>query len=119
FPGIDIGLKLSERLRLYSNVGYTYRVPTYTDLNYSDPSTLGNPDLQAERAFGQEIGVKYHTTTLDLTVAFFNRDTENFIDYRRATPADLWQPVNIDVQTKGFESSVKYNFITQKVKHQL
>lgn len=119
FPGIDVGLKLSERLRLYSNVGYTYRVPTYTDLNYSDPSTLGNTDLQAERAFGQEIGVKYHTTTLDLTVAFFNRDTENFIDYRRATPADLWQPVNIDVQTKGFESSVKYNFITQKVKHQL
>jgi vitamin B12 transporter len=119
FPGIDLGVKLSERLRMYSNVGYTYRVPTYTDLNYSDPSTLGNPDLQAERAFAQELGVKYHANAVDFTVAFFNRNTENFIDYRRATPADLWEPVNIDVQTKGFESSLKYSFTTNSIQHQL
>jgi len=119
FPGIDVGVKLSERLRMYSNVGYTYRVPTYTDLNYSDPSTLGNPDLQAERAFAQELGVKYHANAVDFTVAFFNRNTENFIDYRRATPADFWEPVNIDVQTKGFESSLKYSFTTNSIKHQV
>jgi iron complex outermembrane receptor protein len=119
FPGIDLGVKLSDKIRLYSNVGYTYRVPTYTDLNYSDPSTLGNPNLDAERAFAQELGFKYHATSVDFNMAFFNRNTENFIDYRRATPADLWRPVNIDVETKGFESSMKYNFKWGKIKNQL
>jgi iron complex outermembrane receptor protein len=119
FPGIDLGVKLSDRIRVYSNVGYTYRVPTYTDLNYSDPSTLGNPNLEAERAFAQELGFKYHANKVDFNVAFFNRNTENFIDYRRATPADLWRPVNIDVETKGLESSLKYNFSLGKIKNQL
>lgn len=119
FPGIDLGVKLSNRIRVYSNVGYTYRVPTYTDLNYSDPSTLGNPNLEAERAFAQELGFKYHASSVDFTIAFFNRTTENFIDYRRATPADLWRPVNINVQTKGFESSIRYKFNTNKIQHQL
>ena len=119
FPGIDLGVKLSDRIRIYSNVGYTYRVPTYTDLNYSDPSTLGNPNLEAERAFAQELGFKYHANKVDFNVAFFNRNTENFIDYRRATPVDLWRPVNIDVETKGFESSLKYNFSLGKIKNQL
>jgi iron complex outermembrane receptor protein len=119
FPGIDLGVKLSDKIRLYSNVGYTYRVPTYTDLNYSDPSTLGNPNLEAERAFAQELGFKYQASSVDFNMAFFNRNTENFIDYRRATPADLWRPVNIDVETKGFESSMKYNFKWGKIKNQL
>ena len=119
FPGIDLGVKLSDRIRLYSNVGYTYRVPTYTDLNYSDLETQGNPNLESERAFAQELGFKYHANKVDFNVAFFNRNTENFIDYRRATPDDLWRPVNIDVETKGFESSIKYNFKLGKIKNQL
>jgi iron complex outermembrane receptor protein len=100
-------------------VGYTYRVPTYTDLNYSDPSTLGNPNLEAERAFAQELGLKYNAYSIDFNAAFFNRNTENFIDYRRATPADFWRPVNVNVETKGFESSLKYNFTWKKIKNQL
>lgn len=118
FPGIDLGIRLSDRIRLYSNVGYTYRVPTYTDLNYNDPSTVGNPNLEAERAFAQELGLKYHADKVDFNIAFFNRNTANFIDYRRATPIDLWRPVNIDVETKGFESSLKYNFTLGKVNNQ-
>lgn len=119
FPGLDIGVKVSENLRMYSNVGYTYRVPTYTDLNYSDPSTLGNPNLQAERAFAQELGFKYHSNNIDFMAALFNRETENFIDYRRASSEDLWQPVNIDVETRGVETALKYSFSTQKMNHQL
>jgi iron complex outermembrane receptor protein len=41
FPGLDIGYKLNDNLKAYGNIGYTYRVPTYTDLYYSDPTTLG------------------------------------------------------------------------------
>ena len=119
FPGIDLGVKLSDKIRLYSNVGYTYRVPTYTDLNYSDPSTIGNPYLQAERAFAQELGFKYQANSTSFNLALFNRNTENFIDYRRATPTDFWKPENINVQTKGFESSLRYNYKLGTTKNQL
>ena len=50
YPGIDIGLQLSSQWRLYGNLGYTYRIPTYTDLFYSDRNTIGNPDLKTEEA---------------------------------------------------------------------
>ena len=35
FPGIDLGYNLSSSFKLYSNIGKTYRIPTYTDLYYS------------------------------------------------------------------------------------
>ena len=34
FPGVDIGYTINERFKAYANIGYTYRVPTYTDLYY-------------------------------------------------------------------------------------
>lgn len=118
FPGIDIGYKFNDVIKVYGNIGYTYRIPTYTDLNYKDSSTEGNPNLQAESAFAQELGLKYNNNLFEYTIAFFNRSTNDFIDYRRATPVDLWKPQNIDVTTKGFENSLKYNFKTLSVFHQ-
>ena len=40
FPGIDIGYQLSESIKIYGNLGTTYRIPTYTDLFYRDPVTI-------------------------------------------------------------------------------
>ncbi|WP_375241060.1 TonB-dependent receptor plug domain-containing protein, partial [Polaribacter sp.] len=59
FPGLDIGLKLSDKFKYYWNIGYTYRIPTYTDLYYNDSSTTGNPNLKPEEAIAQEFGLKY------------------------------------------------------------
>src|SRR5690606_14160308 len=63
FPGIDIGYRLNDHLKVYGNIGYTYRIPTYTDLYYTDPTTDGNPNLKPEEALSQEIGIKYFTPT--------------------------------------------------------
>ncbi len=58
FPGIDLGYEINERIKVYANLGYTYRIPTYTDLFYSDPTTLGNENLDPEEAISQELGIK-------------------------------------------------------------
>ncbi|MBT7554293.1 MAG: TonB-dependent receptor, partial [Flavobacteriaceae bacterium] len=50
FPGIDLGYYLSSNFKLYSNIGKTYRIPTYTDLYYSDRTTIGNENLNPEQA---------------------------------------------------------------------
>ena len=58
FPGIDLGMALSSRFRAYGNIGSTYRIPTYTDLYYSDRTTLGNESLKPESALALELGFR-------------------------------------------------------------
>ena len=60
FPGFDIGFDLTETFNLYANYGKTYRIPTYTDLYYSDRNTIGNSELEPEHAITNEIGFKYN-----------------------------------------------------------
>ena len=111
FPGVDIGYQLHPNVRVYGNVGYTYRVPTFTDLNYKSPTTIGNPDLEPEKAFSQEIGLKWNTARFNATMAVFNRDSNGLIDYVKMQNTNPWQPQNIqDVTTKGFETQLNYMF---------
>jgi iron complex outermembrane receptor protein len=46
-------------------VGYTYRIPTFTDLNYKSPTTIGNSNLEPEKAFSQ-VGLKWNTSNFCL-----------------------------------------------------
>ncbi len=112
FPGLDIGFDIANNLKAYGNIGFTYRIPTYTDLYYSDPSTSGNLDLEPEEAFAQEIGIKYITPKFTASLAVFNRDAENLIDYIRPNTTDgVFTATNItEVNTKGFEFDASYNF---------
>lgn len=111
FPGIDIGYRLNDNLKAYGNLGYTYRIPTYTDLYYTDPTTTGDPNLKPEEALSQEIGIKYFTPMFTASAAIFNRDASKLIDFVKDNEADLWQATNIrDLNTKGFEINMSYYF---------
>lgn len=112
FPGLDLGYQINNDLKIYGNVGYTYRIPTYTDLFYNDFRTAGNADLQPEEAFAQELGIKYNTNKFSASIAIFNRDAKNLIDYLRPnTTETIYTATNItEVNTKGFEFDTSYNF---------
>ncbi|AUC83091.1 TonB-dependent siderophore receptor [Lacinutrix sp. Bg11-31] len=111
FPGLDIGYKINDELKIYGNIGYTYRIPTYTDLFYSDPTTLGDENLDPEEAIAQELGIKYNNGNFNASLAAFNRDSKKLIDYVKETESDLWQATNIrDLNTKGIEINASYGF---------
>ena len=111
FPGMDIGYDLSHQFKLYGNIGYTYRIPTYTDLYYTDPTSLGNENLNPEEAIAEELGIKFNHKRFSASVAFFNRDSNNLIDYVKDREDDLFQATNIaELNTKGFEAISTYNF---------
>ena len=112
FPGLDIGVQISDKVRVYGNVGYTFRAPTFTDLYYSDPATSGNPNLEPEKAFAQEIGLKYRDDKFSGSLAIFNRDSEDLIDYvRQNTSVNIFTAANIaEVSTQGVEFESAYNF---------
>ena len=111
FPGLDLGVKISDKFRAYGNIGTSYRVPTYTNLYYTSPTTISNTDLNTEEAFSQEVGLKYLSKKFNMSVAVFNRDADNLIDYVRENTTDAWQAQNIQsVNTKGYETQIDYLF---------
>ena len=112
FPGLDVGIELTQHLKAYGNIGYTFRVPTFTDLYYRDPATSGNPNLEPESAFAQEAGLKFSNATFSGSIAVFNRDSDNLIDYIRPnTDESIFTATNVaEVNTKGFEIEGAYNF---------
>ena len=111
YPGIDLGYRFNKNLKIYSNVGYTYRMPTYTDLFYSSPTTLGNENLKLEKALTKEFGLKYLKNNFNLSMSLYQRDASDIIDYVKNDEADPWQASNIrEIITNGFELNMGYKF---------
>ena len=108
FPGIDIGYKLSDKVSLNANVGETFRIPTFTDLYYSDPNNEGNENLDPEKALTSELGFKLSEENYRINFSLFRRKSSDLIDYVKTNQNDKWSPLNIkSVITTGFEFDTK------------
>ena len=111
YPGMDLGYRLNNNLKLYTNIGFTYRIPTYTDLFYSSPTTMGNENLKLEKALTKEIGLKYLKDDFNFNFSLYQRDASDIIDYVRNNEAEPWQASNIrEINTTGFELNIGYKF---------
>lgn len=115
YPGIDIGFQINGDSRLFFNSGYTYRIPTYTDLYYNDPTTLGNESLLPEKALSTELGFRHHQNNWKLSLTLFQRDAKNYIDYVVLAGDERWQATNIDqILSQGGELDVVLNSNSHK-----
>jgi outer membrane cobalamin receptor len=84
-PQLSGSLRLSSQLKLRASGGYGFRIPTYTDLYYSDPTTLGNPNLKPESAWSGNAGADWTPSrSVSLTVTGFYSQQHDTIDYVRA-----------------------------------
>ena len=111
FPGLDIGYRINNELKVFGNAGYTFRVPTYTDLYYESSVEIGNEDLQAEEALSIEVGAKYDKSNFTVQIALFSRQGNDLIDWSKSDSTSKWQPINIgDLTTNGIEFSTQWRF---------
>jgi iron complex outermembrane receptor protein len=109
-PHLAGSLRLADRLKLRSSGGYGFRIPTYTDLYYSDPTTMGNANLKPESAWSADGGVDWDPSSrLSLSATgFYSREHET-IDYARVSSASQWQAVNLSgLHFQGVEASVTW-----------
>jgi vitamin B12 transporter len=89
-------LWLARNVSLHGSIGYGFRIPTFLDLYYFDPATLGNPRLKPESAWNYDAGVNwYSTATVSTSLNLFYSNQTNTIDYTRATPSDKYQATNL------------------------
>jgi len=109
YPGFDVSYKFLNNYKIYATINKSLRLPTFTDLFYSGPSNIGNPDLKPEQAWSYELGVKYNGRILKTDISFFIRDSKNIIEWVKSDSANAsskWETQNLtQVKTIGFETS--------------
>jgi iron complex outermembrane receptor protein len=80
-------------------------------LYYSDRTTLGNENLKPESALAFELGFRFSGVKSSLSASYFNRNSNNLIDYVKNKEEELWQANNIQkVTTNGFELEYKQTY---------
>jgi outer membrane cobalamin receptor len=121
-PQLSASLRVANQLKLRASGGYGFRIPTYTDLYYSDPSTLGNPGLKPESTWSANAGADWTAgSKLTLSVTGFYSRQHATIDYVRAaalpnpwlpatcTAANTWCAANLSgLRFAGAEATVTW-----------
>jgi iron complex outermembrane receptor protein len=87
--------KVTEKDALRLAVSRSIRVPSFTELYYSDPTTQGEPGLSAQKSLNYEAGYERKDNFLSLGATFFFRQEKDFIDWVKHSPGQAkWQAEN-------------------------
>jgi len=105
-PSLGLEGKVLDWLRLRARLSRNFRLPTLNDL-YWRPG--GNPELQAERGWSQELGLESEWSEaarrLTLSLTAFNRNIVEWILWTPDAEADYWSAANIAaVWSRGLEA---------------
>lgn len=115
-PSLAGAFWLRPRLKARALAGYGFRLPTFVDLYYSDPTTVGNSHLKPESAWDYEGGFDWFPrSTVDASITGFYSPQSNFIDYVRTSPTALWHATNLNgLSFAGIESSLLWHISTRQ-----
>jgi len=120
FPGLDAGWQTSATTRIFASINRTLRLPTFTDLFYSDPDNIGNPLLKPEEAISLETGLKWNNRFFKSELAIFHRNGVNMIDWIKEPGDTQWKSMNLTrVNISGFESGVTIPIGASQTSHTL
>jgi iron complex outermembrane receptor protein len=86
--------KLNLESALNLGISRSMRVPSFTELYYSDSTTIGNDGLAAEKSWNYEAGFEYKLEGFSNNLSVFFRQERDMIDWVRSDPAQKWQARN-------------------------
>jgi iron complex outermembrane receptor protein len=77
-------------------VSRSMRIPSFTELYYNDPTTIGDPGLSSEEAFSYQSGVDYKKEHFSAGAMLFLRQEHDFIDWvKTSSSQEKWKVENI------------------------
>jgi len=107
WPAFDAAFSISKNSKIYINFGKAFRIPTYTELYYSDPVTVGNKNLQPEESTNYEIGYKLDAKNFEINSSIFRKEGKNLIDWSYNENDKIWKANNITkINTTGFDLAI-------------
>ena len=118
-PTASAGYWLGNGFKLRGSVSHAFRIPTYTDLYYLDPASVGNPDLRPESAWSYEGGIVWDRGgRIRGSATLFQRNEQDVIDYAKCAenvtvaqvPCDgKWHALNVDkLHFTGIETALEF-----------
>jgi len=108
YPGTDVSWSFSKAIKWYASINSSLRMPTFTDLYYTSPTSIGNSSLKPEKAIAYESGFKYQFNGIEGHLAYFHRNGRNMIDWIKKPGDNIWYAENITkLNTDGIEFSAK------------
>ncbi len=97
-----------SEVKLRTSVASAFRIPTFTDLYYHDPQTVGDAGLQPEKAWNAEVGATWTRGRFSVDLAGFFRHGSNLIDYVRPASSSVFTARNIRTSdTSGVEATAE------------
>lgn len=105
-PSISGERKLGKLLKIGAKLGRNYRLPTLNDLFWSPG---GNPEMQAESGWSEELNahftLKKNKVSVQFSTAIFNRNIKNWIQWLPTEGKPYWSASNIKaVWSRGIEN---------------
>ncbi len=96
FPGIDLSYLVFRNTYMYASFNRALHLPTFTDLFYKDPTNQGNIELDPNRMFSGEAGVKYGGSNVTTHISGYFQTGQDMIDWVWSYAANRYAPVNLD-----------------------
>jgi outer membrane cobalamin receptor len=125
-PQLTVVWKPQEDWKLSSNIGKSYRAPSFEDLfsPYSSWTAIpgfceagdsqGNPDVKPEMSLSYDIGFeKNWKDNISSQLTIFRQDIDNLIEWNNISDIETWEewrPSNVlDAYNQGIELELKHS----------
>ncbi|MCK5731184.1 MAG: TonB-dependent receptor, partial [Draconibacterium sp.] len=113
FPGFDASYNIIPELKIFTSFNTSLRMPTFTDLYYSGPTNIGNPNLNPEKSITIEGGLKLSQNFIQGHAVVFYRQGKDIIDWVKMDDEDVWQSQNL-TQLNSLGAEMQIEFFLQK-----
>lgn len=118
---VGMNYKINDNFNIYANYSTGFRAPTVSQLYAGDTSAWGstqnNPDLDPEKSYNYEIGLRAKAKGITYEAAIFQIDREDFImktsgNYGDTDTTDMWDNVG-GARHRGLELSAIGNIVDE------
>lgn len=106
-PQLGAEYRLSDYLTAFASYSESARLPSFTELYYFSPASIGDSSLEIQTTQETEIGFKgIPSEFIDWKIAAFHRRSKNTIDWMTASTSSIsWQATDIGtLDTYGIET---------------
>ena len=124
---LGLAYLLTSNLKLRSSFGFSYRIPSFTELYYDSPTIKGNSSLSPEKAYNIETGFDYSKSILTFSGTVFYRYGKDIIDWIKQgniiksqnieTLKTIGVTLDSNINFKNFKTFISYTYLNQTAKN--